>query len=588
MPRCGAASQKTAAVETGNVLKKIWLLACIAAVWPAMAAQNLPGADRGGRVADSIPGYPSYSGFRLAQAGPDGARARAAAPAVREIRFEIKRFLVEGNTLLDQREIDAAVAPYAGLSKDFGDVQRALDALESAYREKGYAGVRVTLPEQELNQGEVRFVVLETRVGRITVDGNKHFSVANILRTVPALVAGEAVNSFRIAESTRLANENPAKQQVVLLKSGEKDDLVDATVRVADIDPRRYSISLDNTGNESTGRTRLGLAYQHANLFDRDHVLTMQFISSPEQMKDVVVYGVGYRIPFYGLGDSLDLVAGYSDVDSGTVQGLFNVTGKGSVYAARYNQGLAKWGGVDHKLIYGIDYRAYQNNVLPTGNTSQSLVPDITVHPFSVTYNGIMRGEKQDVSFYASISQNIPGGNDGGDSAFRASRANAPASYRAYRLGGTLSRSFGSDWQAKVMANAQYSEDALVVGEQFGLGGIDSVRGFDERYASNDIGHRMSFEAHTPELGPTFNLDEFRLRFLAFYGTGHLKRNDPLRGELKNSSLDSAGVGLRMSYRTNFSLRMDFAEVLHDGTQLNSPTGRTGSHRLHFSGAWVF
>ena len=90
--------------------------------------------------------------------------------------------------------------------------------------------------------------------------------------------------------------------------------------------------------------------------------------------------------------------------------------------------------------------------MLLTGSNAQSLVPDITVHPFSVTYSGQTRGEKQDLSFYASIAQNIPGGNDGGDSAFKASRANAKAAYRAYRLGGTLSRSFEGDWQAKVMA----------------------------------------------------------------------------------------------------------------------------------------
>jgi len=84
-------------------------------------------------------------------------------------------------------------------------------------------------------------------------------------------------------------------------------------------------VSLDNTGNEATHRYRSGFAYQHANRFDRDHVLTAQFVTSPGNRHDVYVYGLGYRIPIYSLGDSIDLIASYSNVDSGTVQDLFTV-----------------------------------------------------------------------------------------------------------------------------------------------------------------------------------------------------------------------------------------------------------------------
>ena len=81
----------------------------------------------------------------------------AAAPAPDDIvRFEISRFEVAGNTLLDPKEIDQAVAPHAGPNRDFGDVQRALEALEALYHARGYNVVSVQLPEQELNGGVVR------------------------------------------------------------------------------------------------------------------------------------------------------------------------------------------------------------------------------------------------------------------------------------------------------------------------------------------------------------------------------------------------------------------------------------------------
>ncbi len=53
------------------------------------------------------------------------------------IRFEISRFDVSGNTLLPAADVTAAVAPFAGKNRDFGDVQRALEALEAVYHARG-------------------------------------------------------------------------------------------------------------------------------------------------------------------------------------------------------------------------------------------------------------------------------------------------------------------------------------------------------------------------------------------------------------------------------------------------------------------
>ncbi|MEK7862430.1 MAG: POTRA domain-containing protein, partial [Chloroflexota bacterium] len=62
-----------------------------------------------------------------------------AVPAPLELRFDIQRFVVEGNTLLPQAEAEGLVAPFAGRQRAFGDVQRALETLESAYRLRGFS-----------------------------------------------------------------------------------------------------------------------------------------------------------------------------------------------------------------------------------------------------------------------------------------------------------------------------------------------------------------------------------------------------------------------------------------------------------------
>jgi hypothetical protein len=105
--------------------------------------------------------------------------------------------LVEGNTLLTQQEIDSALAPFSGKDRDFGDIQRALEALEQRYRDAGWGVVQVSLPEQEHPGASCSFACTEARLGKVAIEGNKHFSDANVRRSVPSLVEGETPNLAR-------------------------------------------------------------------------------------------------------------------------------------------------------------------------------------------------------------------------------------------------------------------------------------------------------------------------------------------------------------------------------------------------------
>ena len=100
-------------------------------------------------------------------------------PAPVELRFDIARFTVEGNSLLAADEIERLVGPFTGGQRDFGDVQRALEALEGAYRARGYSAVQVYLPEQDLEKGEVVLRVVEARIRAVEERGNKHFDDGN-------------------------------------------------------------------------------------------------------------------------------------------------------------------------------------------------------------------------------------------------------------------------------------------------------------------------------------------------------------------------------------------------------------------------
>jgi hemolysin activation/secretion protein len=373
-----------------------------------------------------------------------------------------------------------------------------------------------------------------------------------------------------------LANENPARQLTVLMRSGQTEDKVDATIKVVEDKPWKASVTFDNTGTPSTGEYRVSTGIQHSNMFNRDHVMTFQYITSPNHLADVQVYGLGYRIPLYDLGSSIEFVGGYSNVNSGTVGGLFTVSGSGTIGALRYNHYLAKLGDYEQKLVYGLDYKAFQNQVLTQG---QNVSPDITVHPASVTYYGTLRRESSEAGFYINLTQNLfPGGNDDADTDFKASRADAMAGYRIARYAAHYTRAFSNDWQARLQMLGQYSTNALVAGEQFGIGGPESVRGFLVRELANDRGTQFNAELYTPNLGTKFGWKEVQARLLVFTDWGWLARNSAQPGESTSQSIGSVGIGMRFTATPRFTMRADYARVIDAGGSEDK-----GHTRLNFS-----
>jgi hemolysin activation/secretion protein len=473
-------------------------------------------------------------------------------------KFDIQRIEITGNTLLSGSDLEFIVAPYVGKRRELADVQRAQAALEQAYRDLGLGVVRVTLPEQNITSGVILFRVLQPTIGRVNVEGNKYFESANVLRSLPSLKEGVVPNSKRIARDLHLVGEHPIKRSTVLLRSSDKPDQVG-----------------------DTGYLRSGIGFQHSNLFNRDHTLSVQYITSPTHPSKVSIYGLGYRIPYYGWNSSLDLYAGYSDVNSGIVQGLFNVSGSGTILGARLNYYLPKWGTADQKLSLGLDYRAYRNNISIGG---VSLVPDITVHPISLTYSATQKGTSTEAGFYAALSTNIPGGNDGGRVDFLRSRAAATDSYKVLRVGANLTAAFAGNWQARGALNGQYTRDSLISGEQFGLGGPDTVRGYLVREVSNDKGYSGQLELYTPDIGSRIGApSSLRLRALAFYDFGDVGRNNALPGEQTSKFISSAGLGLRLNYSKYASLRFDVAHVLRD-----AGTRQSGNNRISAGLVLVF
>jgi len=508
-------------------------------------------------------------------------------------RFDIERFVIEGNTLLDSRDIDEVVRPYTGKGREYGDVQQALEALELRYRSRGFSAVQVFVPEQELGKGVVVLKVIEASIRRVRIEGNQRFSDDNVRRSLPAVREGGFPNAVAISQNVQLANENPAKQADVILKGTDDEGSIDVDVNVSESDPLRFTLTLDNTGNKQTGQHRLGLGVQYANLFDRDHVMSLNYGTSVEKPDQVSIMSIGYRIPLYALGDSIDIIVARSDVDAGvspTVAGPLTFSGKGDIYGLRYNWLLPRRGEFSQRLIFGLDQKAFQNSCAIGGAAVCGAAGvDVTVRPWSVTWAGqwARPGAQSDAT--VSYSQNIPGAGFGKSREFAAARPSptggpgAPADFSVIRVGASHFRSLADDWQMRAALSGQYSNQALVSGEQFGIAGSSAVRGFSEREIARDTGLFANLEVYTPNIGAWLGHKNATVRLLGFYDMGFAS-NNTLQGEdQQKSSIASAGMGIRWAIQKNFSWRFDFARVVDEGG-----ARVRGSRKAQFAAYYAF
>jgi hemolysin activation/secretion protein len=494
--------------------------------------------------------------------------------------FAIRSFNVEGNTVLAGSRIDAVLAPYIGSARSFADVKAAVAGLQAAYAQAGFGAALVVLPEQEVTSGAVRLEVVEARLRGVTVEGIAAEVAESILRSLPSLRVGATPNTDDLAREIRLANENPARRLSADLKA-ETPGQIDAVVSVQEDKPWKVGAVFDDTGTPTTGRTRLGAFFQHANIAGLDHVATLQYITSPDRPGDVTIAALNYRIPLPSFGDSVDLFGIYSNVDSGIVGDLFNVSGSGTVFGIHYNQNLRPTANYQHRWIYGLENRTIDNRIGPVGG-SLDLVPNVTVHPASVGYAATWNGEGRQLDFSGTGVRNLPGGANGDDAAIAAARTGANARYAIFRYTATLLQELPADALLRVAFEGQYTRNALVSGEQFGIGGQDSVRGFDERVLTNDRGDRTTLEIQTPNFGERIGPDT-AARALLFFDQGWLWRNHPLPGEVVATHISSVGAGLRVTVAPSWRVRVDAARVIQGGG-----VRARGDKRLDFSVGYAY
>lgn len=521
--------------------------------------------------------------------------------------FTIKEFVVEGSALLPQSKIDETLAKHKGAGKQMADLERARADLEKAYQALGFPTIVVSIPEQTIEEGTVRFHVVEGRLFDIRVTGNEHYPRWQILDKLPSLRVGTLLEEKRLVKELDAVNANPDLKVTPVLKAGTEPGTVDLELKVKDRLPFHAKVTSDNKGPFTTPMHRLTVEGSYTNLWQADHILSLQTTQTPTDWGAVQGYSATYVAPIAGPQNALAIYASKvvsTSILGGTTlavsPGDVSVAGNATVAGLRYFFPILEGGATTHTVTLGADYKRLEKTeaTFPGTLGTAVVLSPIQYTPLSIGYSAV-RPDSLGVSLWSATAKGywpvIPGGKKedfAGDpnDPFNKPGNRAGATGKFFVLQATLDRAqpLPLGFNLALHADGQWANEPLVPAEQYFAGGMDSVRGYIQSESIGDHAIRGRAELTSPTL-IDIPLDwiwqrrkssevKIEWKLAAFYDTANLWIARAPAGQRNEFRLEGVGIGLRARLVPyNLAFVFDQGYALRDATAT-----RAGDTFAHF------
>jgi hemolysin activation/secretion protein len=461
------------------------------------------------------------------------------------------------------------VSPYLGQTVTRGKLNELVQSIILFYRNHDRPVVDVIVPAQDITNGVLQVVLLEGRVGQVTVTGNRWFDSDEISDGVTAQPGG-AIDSRVLQGDIDFLNQNPFRTTELIYRPGEKMGQTDLNLQTTDRFPLRAYVGYEDSGDIETGRDRYLAGFNYGDLFGLGQQLNYQYTTSGNG-DSLRAHSGSYVVPL-PWQHTLTFFGSYVDT-KGVIPPFFGIKGESYQISGRYSVPLPSFNVATvvykESVAAGFDYK-YNNDSLEFGNaTAANTLYD--VDQFVFTYNGA----ESDPYGQTTVNENLfisPGnwGGNNNDTAFNAAHTGATSGYVYNTVVGERLTKLPLAWTLVLRGTVQSSNSKLAPSEQLGFGGYDTVRGYDEREVNTDDGFIFTTELRTPTLsvGQIFNYPWLKdqLQFLGFWDYGDGSNHLLLPGEPQEIPLSSLGVGLRYSINSYLSIRYDYAfQLLRTG-----------------------
>lgn len=451
---------------------------------------------------------------------------------------------MEGNSLLTEEEIKAAVGGFEGRELTLAEMKEAAARLTDLYRAKGYLLARAIVPKQEFGSGPVRIKVLEGKVGEVTVEGGKHYSDAFIKRHIDAATVDGNFQVDRFQRQLLLLNEFSDLKAQAVLKPGSEVGTSDIVVKVDDARPIHFGLDYNNWGIPETGEHRFGLTFDAGNVFNDGDEFRFRGVLQTPTDDTSTFFQLRYSTPVNVNGTRVGLEYQRGDFSSGDgLAQILDVRGNADIISGYATHALIRR--LNHSSDIGmtLSHKSVRNDIF--GNVPLAREQYLAAR---LDYRGDWRSVSGRSLLAASLTQGF-----GGDGGILTSNPRADDSFTKINLDALRIQNLGTNFYGVLRGSGQIGFDSLYSIEQFALGGVSTVRGYTQAELLGDSGYALSAELRWSPI--TKNPEIFQV--VTFIDHGGVSIHNKYPGELPESSLTGAGFGFRSSITENTHLTLD-------------------------------
>ncbi len=475
---------------------------------------------------------------------------------------------------------------YIGRTLTFEKLSEIKKDIQKHYQKNGQAVVIVSVPEQDVTNNVIVIDVLESKVGKITIQGNKHFSTERYQEYV-SLQEDDIVSNGQVENDLAFINRNPWRLATVTYSPGEQYGTTDITYNIRDERPFRVYAGADNTGFKVTDIYRVFFGFNWGNFLSVDQILSYQYTASPD-FKQFQAHTAHYTVPLPNK-NLLVFFGGYSSVVAAHEIIPANVSKGQSLQASgRYVYPFMPENNWMQEIKAGIDYKR-TNNDLVVGETVLSSAY-ATIFQYVVAYE----------TSFSWDTQTIEGEVEGFIQPFAIGDSMTSSNYDRLRPGANTryayikaAMKYNYTWLKTGMdiylhTTLQVASGTLLPLEELGIGGFYSVRGYPERAVNVDDGLIVNFEVRSPKVSLFHRKDAHPIDGLSGvgffdFGFGGIARKVP--NEPSAWGLAAIGPAIRYDYGSWLHVRADFGLRL-TGVPFGADSGSLG--RVYFSAVASF
>lgn len=489
--------------------------------------------------------------------------------------FVLKTIQINGMTAYPLSSIEPIYAADIGQKISVKRLFEIMNAVQKKYLDDGYGLSRVTMPNQDVNNGNVSLEVIEGYAAEVSLDGD--FPKSPVLDDAQKQIAAmRPLNTKKLEKLLLTLNDLPGLNVSAVLAALKEQTTPGGVRLILKQNPEKSFaafLSMNNHGSRYSGPIQLvGSTRKSSVITPYDEISAT--LSAAIPLSEMRYAGLKYQRPVWGAhGVNLELEASIGRTNPGDSLKALDVKGQSQSYKMGLSYSPIRERSQTLELQTGFEVRQSQTDFAG----SQLYDDRLRIISFGASYNNADSYDGLN-AFELTYSQglDILGVREAGSADLSRSEGR-PDFHKIYVSAGRL-QPLPYKFEFLTALQGQYSFDPLLSSEEFGFGGGQFGRGYDPSEITGDKGVSASFELRRNMFIGNPN---FAYQGYGFFDIGKVWNIDPNAAD--KISAASTGLGLRVGTSYGWSGDINLAVPLTKKPD-NAPKYTNGqSPRILFS-----